>query len=418
MKSQAKKIIDILERKGYEAYLIGGAVRNTLHNFKYGEELPIKDFDIVTNASCEQVMELFEDTEARGVQFNVAVVKLDGYEFEVAQYRGESYPEGGSLRPDKVYPVQTLEEDLKRRDFTINAIAMDKMDLIRDPLEGCIDIRNRLIRAIGDPNERFSEDPLRMIRAFRFMSQLDYYLDKKTKFGIKNNLGLLKNIPHERMKAEIDKMLRGQAVGVALLNMKMVGVHKHTFLNSITSQQVPVLDGVLTLSYELLNDVIHKLEEYDRDQLDITELYYLLYYYTSYDEAEKSLKESMFLNEKEIERVLLLLKYNKILLSKDNLDIFNLVKEIGEQRGLSYLKDIIDSYHKLHRINLDYLLEKSLFKSQLPYNGNDIVMYGEKLNIKPGKWVGQVLDKMQLYAISEVEYEIETIIEEMVGDGK
>lgn len=418
MKSQAIKIISRLEDEGYEAYFIGGSVRNKLHTLKHNIELPIKDYDIVTNAPCEKVLELFEDTEERGVHFKVAIVRLGGYEFEIAQYRGESYPEGGSLRPNEVYSVETLEEDLQRRDFTINGIAMTKDNVIIDPLNGVKDIENKIIKTIGKPYDRFSEDPLRIIRAFRFMSQLDYQLDTRTQSEIKKCLNMLNIIPHERIKEEIHKIFRGVAVKKTLRTMKNLKVHKHSFTNSITNKQVYLLPGFFGLSYELFSKALIDLEQ-AKGELDLAEIYYALYMNVQYDIAEKDIKESMFLNEKQTEKILLILRHKNVVHEQDYNGIYALVRDIGEQRGLLYLKEIIQAYTKFNNIsigNINSSLERKVFKYQLDIDGNDILKYGMTLNLKPGKWIGEVLDRAQLMSIRGEEYSLEILMKEVLDN--
>jgi tRNA nucleotidyltransferase (CCA-adding enzyme) len=290
LKSQAEKIIQILEENNYEAYFIGGSVRNTLHSLAHGEKLPIKDYDIVTNASYQQVKELFDHVESRGASFHVAVVKMDGYEFEVAQYRGEVYPKGGSLRPDIVFSVDTLEEDVSRRDFTINGIAQTRDNEIIDHVNGVRDIRLKCIQTIGDPNERFAEDPLRIMRAFRFMAQLDYSIEGKTAVGMIKNYDKLSKIPHERMKEEFHKLLRADYTIAAFQKMRSMRFHKQNFFNSIEEKEVRLLRGSLDLQKQYFNKMLLKLDQYDRKNADISELYYILYYYKNYEFVKKNFR--------------------------------------------------------------------------------------------------------------------------------
>lgn len=410
----ACEIIDTLEKRGYEAYFIGGSVRNKLHNTFHSAfhntDLTIKDYDLVTNASYEQITEIFEDTESRGAQFSVAIVKLKGYEFEVAQYRGESYPEGGSLRPDKVFPVQTLKEDVERRDFTINGIALTIGNDIIDHVSGRRDIRNKIIRTIGDPDQRFAEDPLRIMRAFRFMSQLDYQLDPQTKLGIERNLHLLNKIPHERMKEEIHKMLRGEYAITALIEMRNMKIHKHTFHNSIEDKQVPLFSKAFNASFVRIKKRLNRLS---RSEVDISEIYYAMYYDVDYNEAEQELKDMMFLNEKELSKTLLMLKHHDCIYNQYTAQLHELVMDISEQQGMTYLKDIVDSYKRIHTVDfseLEELMKRPLFKSQLPFDGNDVIETGKKFNLKPGKWVGEVLDNAQKLSIFGHKPEPEFII--------
>lgn len=418
MKEQAIKILKILEEAGYEAYIIGGSTRNMIHSINH-YPIEIKDYDIVSNAPCENVIELFEDTEMRGVQFNVAVVKMDGYEFEIAQYRGETYPEGGSLRPDKVFAVQTLEEDLKRRDFTINAIVMDSNNEVKDLIGGIEDIKNKKIRAIGDANERFAEDPLRMIRAFRFMSQLDYHLETQTKSGIKKNLNLLNKIPNERMKEEFNKTLKGKHASKALCEMRSLDLHKYTFLNSILEEQVHILKSVFELNDDLFNQTINNLDKYKPDFEYLIHYYYILYLYVDYEKAIEEMNKSMFLNHEQIKLLSILLKHNKLVLDPSPEKIYELVKDISEQDGMQYVKIVLNMYKRFHKFktkHINTIVNKPLFKYQLGVKGTDILEIGKEFDLKPGKWVGQVLNEIQRRTIYEEAYDIKELIKEAINE--
>lgn len=419
MLKTAVEVIETLEKNGYEAYFIGGSIRNQLHNITHNANLPIKDYDIVTNASYEQVNKLFEHTESRGAQFNVAIVKLNGIEFEVAQYRGESYPEGGSLRPDNVFPVQTLKEDVARRDFTINGIAATKTGVVIDHENGKVDIENKLIRAIGNPDERFAEDPLRIMRAFRFMSQLDYHLETQTKQGIERNKHLLNMIPHERMKEETHKILRGEHVISALTEMRALKIQDCTFLNSIENKQVSLFPCVLDTSDDIFDSIMETLNKLDRSKIDISEIYYAMYCGYDYDEVEQEIKDMMFLNEKELNKTILLLKHRHGARDQYASSIYSLVQDIGEQRGMSYLKDILESYKRLHQnvnfSNFEKLMKRPLFKSQLSFNGNDLMEMGKEFDLAPGKWVGDVLDNAQELSVFGREFNVEDLVRELVS---
>lgn len=126
----------------------------------------------------------------------------------------------------------------------------------------------------------------------------------------------------------------------------------------------------------------------------------------------------MFLNEKEVERTVLLLKNSDIVYLQTSIGLYNLVKDIGEQRGMSYLQEILESYKHLHDVSFDKLeelMDRPLFKSQLPFNGNDVMETGKKYNLKPGKWIGEILDEAQKNSIFGVEYTLEDLIQEKVS---
>lgn len=196
----AIKIIKRLRSRGYEAYLVGGYVRDLLRGIE-----PV-DFDIVTSARPEEVCALFPQTVPVGVQFGVVLVVEDGVSYEIATFRTESSYEDGR-RPSHV-SYRTAEEDVKRRDFTINALLFDPLSgEIIDFVGGRQDIENRVIRTIGDPEERFTEDHLRMLRAIRFAANLDFDLDPSTYNAIRAHAKMINRISAERIRDELTKIL-------------------------------------------------------------------------------------------------------------------------------------------------------------------------------------------------------------------
>ena len=195
----AIKVIGTLKEAGFQAYMVGGAVRDYLLG-----KLP-HDIDIASSASPQQVKALFKRTVDTGIEHGTVLVLIDGEGIEVTTFRTEgSYSD--NRRPDSVEFVQSLEEDLKRRDFTINAMAMTEELQIIDPFGGESDLQKQIIRAVGDPDERFQEDALRMLRAVRFSGQLDFDIDKETLGSIQRHARLIKLVAVERLKSEIDKI--------------------------------------------------------------------------------------------------------------------------------------------------------------------------------------------------------------------
>jgi len=220
----AEKVMETLRRAGYEAYLVGGCVRDILL-----QRQP-KDFDVTTNALPEQVAKLFNRTIPVGAKFGVTVVMIGEEQIEVATYRADgNYSDG--RRPDTVEYGKSAEEDVTRRDFTINGLlCTGEVDTasytvyrqtvadryvtvggktygVIDYVQGYADVERRVIRAIGDPNKRFEEDALRMIRAVRFAAQLGFEIEVKTLEAIEHNAPLLKVISRERIAMELFKLL-------------------------------------------------------------------------------------------------------------------------------------------------------------------------------------------------------------------
>ena len=188
-----KFIIDTYYNNNYEAFMVGGCVRDSLLGLKP------KDFDITTSALPEITENLFTKTIPTGIKHGTVTVVIDKENFEVTTYRTEeNYID--NRRPEKVEFVKDLKEDLSRRDFTINAFAYNDKEGLIDYFNGMDDLKNKVIRAVGDPNKRFNEDALRMLRAIRFSAQLGFSIESKTYDAIKDNVQLIKNKSNERIR--------------------------------------------------------------------------------------------------------------------------------------------------------------------------------------------------------------------------
>ena len=209
----AIEVILKLKASGFDAYLVGGAVRD----FLLGKNP--KDFDVATSAEPLQVKEIFKRTVDTGIQHGTVLVLMNGSGVEVTTFRTEgNYTD--NRRPDSVEFVKSLEEDLKRRDFTINAMAMTEDLELVDLFGGQKDLERKLIKAVGQPDERFQEDALRMLRAIRFSGQLNFSIEEQTLAAITNNAALIQTIAVERIKIELDKILANQHVrrSIAYMN--------------------------------------------------------------------------------------------------------------------------------------------------------------------------------------------------------
>ena len=197
---KAKKVVKTIQAAGFEAYVVGGCVRDSI----LGRQP--QDWDITTSAKPEQVKALFPRTIDTGLQHGTVTVMQDREGFEVTTYRIDGEYED-SRHPKEVVFTPNLEEDLKRRDFTINAMAYNEEKGLVDIFGGMEDIRLGRIRCVGRAEERFGEDALRMLRAIRFSAQLGYEIDEETKQGIRRLAPTLKNISAERIQTELVKML-------------------------------------------------------------------------------------------------------------------------------------------------------------------------------------------------------------------
>ena len=190
--NKVKYIIDTFYKNNYEAYMVGGCVRDCILG------LSPKDYDITTSATPEITQSLFKKTIPTGLDHGTVTVVIEHEGFEVTTYRTEGkYID--NRRPESVSFVSDIKEDLSRRDFTINAFAYNEQSGLVDYFDGLNDLNNKIIRAVGEPNARFQEDALRMLRAIRFSSQLDFSIEDKTLSAIKENCDLIKNISVERI---------------------------------------------------------------------------------------------------------------------------------------------------------------------------------------------------------------------------
>ena len=193
-------IIKNLQRHGYDAYAGGGCVRDSILNRKP------EDWDITTSAKPEQVKRIFRRTVDTGIEHGTVTVLIGKDGFEVTTYRVDGLYEDGR-HPKEVTFTSRLEEDLKRRDFTINAMAYNDDERLVDAFGGMRDLNYHLIRCVGDPKERFSEDALRILRAVRFSAQLAFPIEPETAEAIKSLAPNLEKISAERIQAELVKLL-------------------------------------------------------------------------------------------------------------------------------------------------------------------------------------------------------------------
>jgi len=200
-----KRIITTLETAGYSAYIVGGSVRDSLRG-----KTP-KDWDVATSAKPEDVKKLFRRTIDTGLKHGTVTVLEKKDCIEVTTYRIDGkYTDG--RRPDDVKFSSDIHEDLARRDFTINAIAYNPLKGIVDPFEGCFDLKNELIKCVGNPKERFEEDSLRMLRGIRFAAQFGYKIQTDTLRAMSAQPSRLSIVSKERVREELSKLLMGDYV--------------------------------------------------------------------------------------------------------------------------------------------------------------------------------------------------------------
>ena len=219
-------IIDKIEKSGFEAFAVGGCIRDSLLG-----RTP-NDWDIATSAKPEDIMNIFENTVATGIEHGTVTVVIDKEPYEVTTYRIDGdYTDG--RHPDSVEFTENIEEDLSRRDFTINAMAYNDSTGLVDVFGGREDLENKVIRCVGDPKKRFEEDALRMMRGIRFSAQLGFSIEKETMEAIKEMADLIAAVSVERINVEFTKTLMSDP-------KKIVLYHKCGILKNILPEMYDV----------------------------------------------------------------------------------------------------------------------------------------------------------------------------------
>ncbi|WHT47147.1 CCA tRNA nucleotidyltransferase [Sporosarcina thermotolerans] len=218
--ASSRKVIKLLGDAGYEAVFVGGSVRDYL----LGKDA--SDIDIATSASPEEVKQVFPNTIDVGIEHGTVMVLMDREPIEVTTYRTEStYTD--HRRPDEVKFVKSLKEDLRRRDFTINALALTVSGELIDPFGGRDDLKGRVIRAVGNAQDRFTEDALRMVRAVRFASVLGFEVEAGTRQAISGNAEKIRHVSVERIKVEMDKLMKGKEPNKGFALIAETGLSHH-----------------------------------------------------------------------------------------------------------------------------------------------------------------------------------------------
>ncbi|CAI2673442.1 CCA tRNA nucleotidyltransferase [Apilactobacillus apinorum] len=243
---KARPVMQQIEEGGYQAYFVGGSVRDTILG------LPIHDVDIASSAYPQEIKQIFKKTVDTGIEHGTVMVIYNKKGYEITTFRTESGYQD-YRRPDKVEFVRSLDEDLKRRDFTINAFAMRENGEVTDLFNGLEDLQKRLIRAVGNPSERFNEDALRMMRAVRFASKLDFDIEEKTMDAIKENSHLLDKIAVERIYTEFVKMMMANRPKQGISDMLNTDMYKYVPVFGKYSKQLESITEIDNLS--LLDEI-------------------------------------------------------------------------------------------------------------------------------------------------------------------
>lgn len=430
IKAEVRTIYKKLEKAGYEVYLVGGCVRNIL------TKREVLDWDLTTSATPEQIQEVFPDSfydnsfGTVGVPFEKNGKDEDDTSkkyAEITTFRTEqNYTD--HRHPGEVTWGKSLEEDVKRRDFTVNALAIKLDDKngpkIIDFVNGKSDIDDKTIRAVGDPDERFKEDALRILRAVRFASQLNFTIDEKTLDAMGKDFELIQHVSSERVRDELFKILESEKAyeGIAILDTLKIldlvfpelakgkgvsqerpGRHHTTDVfthNMLALKYCPSTDPLVRLA-TLLHDVG---KPYVQSQ---DENGYIIFYNheVAGSKIAKEIAERLHLSKKQKEKMYTLIRWHMFTVDEHITD--SAVRRFIRRVGVENVKDAIDlrigdrlgsgtetaeSWRlKSFKERIEKQLNPPFSINDLAIDGNDIM---EELNIPPGRKIGELLQKL------------------------
>ncbi len=258
MNKEIKKVLNKIEKEGYEAYIVGGFVRDKILNRKS------LDVDICTNALPKDIHSMFVNNTFNN--YGGINIKINKFNIDITTYRQELRYEG--RKPVEIKYINNLIDDLKRRDFTVNTLCMNQNGKIIDLLDGKADIKKRLLKIVGDPDKKLSEDPLRILRAIRFACVLNFNIDDNLKLSIINNASYVKTLSNERVREELNKILLSKNFYYGITLLKELNIAKEldiTFNNVKYSSDLYVMYSQLNISekYFTKNEIntINKIKE-------------------------------------------------------------------------------------------------------------------------------------------------------------
>lgn len=370
---QALPVLKTIQDNGFEAYFVGGSVRDTILG------LPIHDVDIATSAYPAEVKALFKKTVDTGIEHGTVMVIDHGEGYEVTTFRTESGYQD-YRRPDKVTFVRSLADDLRRRDLTINALAMDMNGEIVDLFGGLDDLKNHLIRAVGVPAERYHEDALRMMRTVRFASKLDFAIDPTTEKAIAENAPLLAKIAVERIHEEWVKLLQGRNIKRGVQAFIDTGLYQYCpGLKDYRAElaQLLTLPAIKLTSEEAVWTLITTLCELDDSQVSRL----LRQWKSSREIIHNTLKARVAL------RALRQQQLDALMLYQTGLPLLLVANQVA-----AFFKNQVDE--TALRTQYEKLPIKS--KRELVLTGNDLL---KAKIITPGPRMGQILNTLEVEVV-------------------
>lgn len=364
-----KTLINILEASSFEAYAVGGCVRDSLMN-----QIP-NDWDICTSALPDRMKQCFKNFRAveTGLKHGTLTVIVDGEPYEITTFRKD-----GEYRdhrhPEQVEFVSDLQTDLSRRDFTVNAMAVHPEKGVVDFYGGIDDLNKKLIRCVGNPDLRFTEDALRIMRGVRFASTLGFSIEEETEKSILKNAHLLKEIAAERIIVELKKTVTGKNAPCIMKKYR-----------EVFAQRIPEMLKYSDEKWNVLCDFLGKLP------YDVSLRLSLLYSGIETDEIKNSLKNLKF--EKAIQEEVVALKESlNIELSPELPSMCRFLNKLGEERAKKALllrESLYGSQEENFKCMEQVLSEKICFTLHgLAVNGNDL----RELGLKSGREIGETLN--------------------------
>lgn len=419
----AEKIIALLYEKGYKAYAVGGCVRD----FLLGKACD--DVDIATSALPGEVERILNDESIKvfetGLKHGTVTAVMNGEHYEITTFRKDGdYKD--SRRPETVDFVTDIADDLSRRDFTVNAMAYNHSEGIVDLFGGSVDLNNRIIRAVGDPDKRFNEDALRIMRALRFSSVLGFAIEENTKKAIFDNMHLLNNISPERIFTELTKLLVGdnalsvlneyrQVIGVIIPELKPCFDCEQNNPWHVYNVYGHIIRAVAYAPKDMLIRLTMLLHDIGKPQVKFTDEkgkdHFKMHAPVGAEIAKTVLKRFKVSNEI-YDKVTTLIYYHQSVEDVDNIRIKRWLSKIGEDYTRSLLQvrlaDLLA--HNPDKIDYEFKKIKELQKeleeivaageafkiSDLKINGKDLISLGYE-----GKEIGEKLNELLTLVVDD-----------------
>lgn len=437
---EIQSIIKELENKGFESYIVGGCVRDCLRGIKP------EDWDITTNAKPDQIVQVFPKSYIEN-KFGTVTILTDSKdstlkEVEITPYRiDEKYSD--KRHPDKIHWAKTIEEDLARRDFTVNAIAFNSEGKIVDPFSGQKDLKNKIIRAVGRAEDRFSEDALRMMRAVRFATTLNFRIEERTGQAIKKNSFWLRAISKERIRDELMKIIMADRAAEGIELLRKFGLLKHIIpeleegykigqnkhhVYEIYEHSLMSLKFAAKKKFNKYVRIASLLHDIGKPRVKKGEGLDSTFYNHEIVGAKMTYRilERLKFSRKDIDKITKLVRYHLFYYNVGEVgesSVRRLVRQVGPENMEELLQirmaDRIGSGcpkaepYKLR--HLKYLIEKvsqdPISAKTLKISGNEVM---EILKIKPGPKVGQVLDILLGYVLENPQKNKKEILEKEI----